>query len=145
MKHFKCGKCQAIYKIDENKITTTQVMVKCPKCGAQNVLRFGPILVIQTKDKISQIPLKEGLNTLGRNSKSNNVDIPVDDQYVSRQHLAIEIEQNEGKLYISLKDVGSTNGTFNKQKQKLKKGVKYPFQPNDYYTIGLTKLIFKFN
>ncbi|MFM7769940.1 MAG: MJ0042-type zinc finger domain-containing protein [Bacteroidota bacterium] len=35
MKYFKCGNCQAPYKIDEATIKKVQVAVNCPKCGVK--------------------------------------------------------------------------------------------------------------
>jgi DNA-directed RNA polymerase subunit RPC12/RpoP len=58
MKYFKCGNCQAPYKIDEATITKVQVAINCPKCGVKNIIRLGPFLVVQSKDKIQQFPLK---------------------------------------------------------------------------------------
>lgn len=145
MKYFKCGQCKAPYKIDETKITSTQAMVSCISCGAKNVIRFGLILVAHSKEKVQQFSLKEGVNTLGRKAKTPVADFLVDDEYVSRTHASIHIENRENKVYVSIEDAGSLNGTFSKNKIRLKKGLKYPFLPEDYFIIGLTKLTLKFN
>jgi predicted Zn finger-like uncharacterized protein len=145
MKYFKCGKCQTPYKIDESKVTTTQVVVSCTNCSAKNIIRFGPILVAQSKEKVKQFSLKEGVNTLGRNAKNPVADILIDDEFVSRKHAALQIENRDNKIFISIEDSGSLNGTFNKNKVRLKTGLKYPFLPDDYIIIGLTKLTLKIN
>jgi predicted Zn finger-like uncharacterized protein len=145
MKYFKCGQCQTPYKIDETKIATTQVVVTCTKCGAKNVLRFGPVLVAQSKDKVQQFNLKMGTNILGRLSKTPEADLLIDDEYVSRKHAAVNIENRDNKVFISIEDNSSLNGTFNKNKVRLKSGLKYPFLPDDYFIMGLTKLTLKIN
>ena len=145
MKYFKCGQCQTPYKIDETKISSTQAMITCISCGAKNIIRFGLTLVAQSKEKVEQFSLKEGVNTLGRKAKSPIADFLVDDKYVSRKHATIHIENRDNKVYISIEDTGSLNGTFNKNKIRLKKGLKYPFSPEDYIIIGLTKLTLKIN
>ena len=140
MKYFKCGNCKSPYKIDETKISTTSVTVLCKKCSAKNILRFGPTLVVHTKNGIQQYSLKEGINILGRKTKAATTAIQINDQYVSRKHASIHVEHKEGKIYISIVDEGSMNGTFSSQKVKLKSLLKYPFTKEDYYIIGLSKL-----
>lgn len=140
MKYFKCGSCQTQYKIDEQKITKSAASVVCVKCGAKNVLRFGPLLTVQSKNEVSQFSLKEGVNLIGRKSPQGEATIKVSDPYVSRKHASISVEQKEGKVFISIEDLESLNGVFNKNKVKLKRKLKYPFTTEDYYIIGLTKL-----
>jgi predicted Zn finger-like uncharacterized protein len=145
MKYFKCGQCQTPYKIDETKILTANVTVTCSKCGAKNVLRFGPVLIAQSKDKVKQFSLKMGTNTLGRLSKTPEVNLLIEDQYVSRKHASVHIENRDNKIFISIEDNGSLNGTFNKNKVRLKPSLKYPFLHDDYYIMGLTKITLKIN
>jgi len=145
MKYFKCGKCQKSYKIDESKIANSKVTIKCVDCGAGNVLRFGLVLVAQTKNGVKQFELKMGVNSLGRKSDKTNTSIQLDDQFVSRQHAEIIIEERDQKLFVFLVDKESLNGTFNKMKTRLKSNLKYPITANDYYIVGLTKLSIKYN
>ena len=145
MKYFKCGQCQATYKIDETKVTSTQAVVVCVECKAKNVIRFGPILVCQNKEKIQQFNLKVGQNSIGRNSVNSATDFTIEDEYVSRKHAVIHVENRDNKIFISVEDSGSLNGTFNKNKVKFKPGLKYPFLQEDYIIIGLTKLSLKIN
>jgi hypothetical protein len=145
MKYFKCGQCQATYKIDETKVTSTQAVVVCTECKAKNVIRFGPILVCQNKEKIQQFNLKVGQNSIGRDSVNSVADFTIEDDYVSRKHAVIHVENRDNKIFISVEDSGSLNGTFNKNKVKFKPGLKYPFLQEDYIIIGLTKLSLKIN
>lgn len=145
MKYFKCGNCQAIYKIDETKVKNTQVIVTCTKCGAKNSVRFGPTLIVQSKDKIEQFSLKEGKTVLGRKSKNSGADFLIEDEFISRNHINIYIEYINNKYFIGIEDNKSLNGTYNKNKVRLKSNIKYPFLVDDYYIIGLTKLSLKFN
>ena len=145
MKYFKCGKCQTPYKIDETKISTGKVAVTCSKCQARNILRLGPILVVQYPDKILQFNLKEGVNLIGRSTEGSGACIKIKDKYISRKHAEVILEKINDKVFVSIRDTGSMNGTFTKTKQRLKSGVKYPFTPNDYYIVGLAKLMFKKN
>lgn len=141
MKYFKCGSCQEPYKIDEAQIRTTQIQVNCPQCKAKNILHLGPVLVFQSKDKISKINLKEGDQVIGRKtSNTSKAQILIEDEYMSREHVCITIEKKLGKVFFYIQDLGSSNGTFNKHKQRLKTGLKYAFLPDEYFVIGLTKI-----
>lgn len=143
MKYFKCGQCKAPYKIDETQVKTTQITVSCPKCNSKNILHFGPILVFQSKEKISQVSLKVGEQVIGRKSNATSAQVLLDDEYVSRKHACISIEKKEGKIFFYIQDLGSSNGTFNRNKQRLKAGLKYAFLPDDFFVIGLTKISLK--
>jgi predicted Zn finger-like uncharacterized protein len=145
MKYFKCGNCQAPYKIDEATITKVQVAVNCPKCGVKNIIRLGPFLVVQSKSGIQQFPLKMGKNTLGRKSESSEADFQIEDEHVSRAHLEVSLEETENKLFITLEDKSSLNGTFNKNKLRLKPSQKYPFKKDDFVIVGLSKITLKIN
>lgn len=145
MKYFKCGNCQAPYKIDETKINKVQVTVNCPKCGVKNIVRFGPLLFVQSKDKVQQFPLKMGKNTIGRKSEKSTADFKIEDDHISRNHLAVYLDEKDQKLYVSLEDMGSLNGTFNKNKLRLKPFEKYPLGKDEFVIIGLSKISIKIN
>jgi hypothetical protein len=145
MKYFKCGHCKKSYKIDESKVTHSKITIKCVDCGASNVLRFGAILIAQTKTGVKQFELKMGINTLGRKYEKAESVIQLDDQFVSRKHAEITLEERDQKLYAFITDKESLNGTFNKMKSRLKTNLKYPITANDYYIVGLTKLSIKYN
>lgn len=144
MKYFKCGHCQSPYKIDETKVTSSMIVLKCNQCGTGNIVRFGPILVAQTKDQIKQFSLQLGENKIGRVSDDKRVEISINDPHVSKNHASITLEEREGKIFFFIRDDKSTNGTFNRNKVKLKSELQYPFTPDDFYIIGLTKLSIKF-
>ena len=143
MKYFKCGKCKEPYQFDETKIPGITAKTACSKCGAVNAMNFGPQLVIQSKGILTQFSLKMGINNLGRNSPNSISDIGINDEYVSKKHASIILENINDKLSISIIDNNSTNGTFTKMKLKLKSGLKYPFLDDEYFIIGLTKLTLK--
>lgn len=142
MKYFKCGNCKKTYKLDDAQVVSNLIVVNCTSCGAKNALRFGPILVAQTNETAKQIPIKSGENKIGRNK---SLEVALNDDYVSRDHASVFMEEKEGKLFFFIKDNGSSNGTFNQSKMKLKPGLKYPFTSKDFYIVGLTKLSLKFN
>lgn len=144
MKHFKCGKCGKDYKIDNSKVQSSSVVVTCSSCYAKNVVRFGPVLVAQSKESVRQFPLNLGQNTIGRKSESSSSKIQIEDQFVSRNHATITLEEKDKKLFFFIADVNSKNGTHNKTKTKLKPELKYPMTINDFYVIGLTKLFIKY-
>ena len=144
MKYFRCGHCQSPYKIDETKVTRSIIVIKCNQCGTGNFVRFGPILVAQTKEQTKQFSLQLGDNYIGRFSGDIQVEISINDPYVSKNQATITLEDRDGKLFFFIRDNKSTNGTFNRNKVRLKSELKYPFTPDDFYIIGLTKLSIKF-
>lgn len=147
MRYFKCGKCAAPYKIDTSKFSTAKAEVICPGCGTRNVLSLGPVLAIQQEGKFAQIGLKEGVQVIGRKTDKPNVNahILISDEYVSRIHAKVIMEFKEGKVFFFIEDLGSSNGTYNKNKQRLKEGLRYPFIPGDFYIVGLTKISIQIN
>jgi hypothetical protein len=63
MKIFKCGNCKTPYKLDEKQFNSPEIVVTCLKCGAKNSIKFGPMLVVTTKDgNQARIFLKKGAN-----------------------------------------------------------------------------------
>ena len=147
MKYFKCGKCAAPYKIDPSKFRTAKAEVICPKCGTKNVLSLGPVLAIQQEGKFAQIGLKEGIQVIGRKTAQTNANthIFIDDEYISRVHAQVIMELREGKVFFFIVDLGSSNGTYSKNKKRLKTGLKYPFVPGDFFIVGLTKISIQIN
>lgn len=144
MKYFKCGKCSKEYKIDNANIQSNSIVVTCSVCNAKNVVRFGPVLIAQSKESTRQYPLNLGDNSIGRKSESGTSRIQIEDKFVSRNHANITLEEKDKKLFFFITDVNSKNGTHNKAKVKLKPELKYPITLNDYYVIGLTKLFIKY-
>jgi hypothetical protein len=145
MKYFKCGKCGQAYKIDPTLLKTTQVVIQCSHCKAKNIIRLGYSLVAVHQGKIQQFVLKPGANSIGRATNGSKPDINLNDDYVSRNHSAVYLEEKEGKVYVTIEDKNSTNGTFNSKKQKLKPDLKYAFLPDAFFIVGLTRLSLKVN
>lgn len=143
MRYFKCGKCSKNYKIGDDSITRSKLLVTCNACGAKNAIEFGPLLVIQSPHQKFTYPLKKGLNLVGRTNEKNECEIQINDGYISRKHAAISLIEKEGKIFIFIEDMNSRNGTFNREKKPIKKMLKYPFTKNDFYIVGLTKLSLK--
>jgi pSer/pThr/pTyr-binding forkhead associated (FHA) protein len=78
------------------------------------------------------LPLKAGVNTLGRDGLVN--DHPIDDSAVSDRHLSIR--SHEGRF--TLTDLDSSNGTFVNE-QKIDKQL---LHSNDVIRIGKTEMVF---
>jgi hypothetical protein len=140
MKYFNCGNCKTPHQIDEQMVKKSIAVVTCSDCGAKNTLRFGPILIAQTKNGVKKYSLKPGVNQIGRKTSEGSNAIGLEDGYVSRNHAEIYLENKDNKFYFYIKDLGSKNGTFTKGKNRLKDNLKYAFTKNDYYIVGLTKL-----
>lgn len=97
-----------------------------------------------TKHENKTFVLKDGENIIGRNGMPEQM-LSLTDKYVSRKHAVVIMEKRGSEYVVSISDCKSTNGTFNKNKGKLKPGLKYPFKPNDYFVVGLTKLSVTYN
>lgn len=107
------------------------------------------VLIRHTEDKSPvSFLLRNGINYIGRDKFSKNVNVVIDDDdFVSKQHAVVELESiNPFKAVIY--DIGmitgknSTNGVYvngmeNRINQKL------DLKDNDTIQVGYTKLIFK--
>ncbi len=110
-------------------------------------------LIVHTKDKPTvSYTLYVGENIFGRPSSNYECDIPIDDEYVSRSHAVICIEQDSfGRFSCHLLDDGakrsgkaSSNGTFingNAMRVPMK-GKAFLFD-GDAIQVGYTGLVFK--
>jgi predicted Zn finger-like uncharacterized protein len=145
MKIIKCGKCQTAYKINESLIKSSRLIVTCKKCNAKNNVKFTPILLIQSKGEKQRISLSPGKYVIGRNLANTVNNISIKDQFVSRRHAELQVLDKEGKIDVTILDTRSTNGIFNKNKQKLNPEKSYPFIFGDYFIVGLTKLTLVLN
>lgn len=144
MKYFKCGKCQTPFKVDETKIKSPIVSIVCASCNTKNTLKFGAFILVQNKEENIEVPIKKGEVILGRKSTNNFENyLYINDKFVSRKHAVIEVKELNGKVSISMKDLESTNGTFDKSKTKLKPGIPVGFSKEDYFIVGLSKVSLK--
>jgi hypothetical protein len=78
------------------------------------------------------LPLKAGVNTLGRDGLVN--DHPIDDVAVSDRHLSIRYQDG----HFTATDLDSSNGTFINEQQIAKQVL----QSNDVLRIGTTDMVF---
>ncbi len=65
--------------------------------------------------------------------RSENVDLQINDDCISRQHAKISVGRSGGKIALTLTDLGSANGTFVNQKQVLPS---HPLTVGDVIDIG---------
>ena len=79
--------------------------------------------------------LKAGTNTIGRR---NDNDLVIPDQAASRAHAEFSVDEKEGTL--TLRDLGSRNGTF-LNRQRLPEKKDFPLAPRDVVRIGLFEMI----
>lgn len=76
-------------------------------------------------------PLKAAVTTLGRD---NSADIVIEDQGISRRHAEIRISHDGPHLQVSVRDLGSTNGTYLNGDQVSQ----HPLRNGDRLTLGRT-------
>jgi predicted Zn finger-like uncharacterized protein len=133
-----CPNCKKRYKLDENKLKPKPIIkLKCPGCGhvfevknpavSKNISKDDTTQIKKDKDNLEGLSLPKDKNIylyiikgprsgykffvekprviVGRGSEA---DLIIPDLEVSRQHCAIEIEDNK----TILRDMNSTNGTF---------------------------------
>jgi len=135
---------RALYDGDEIQFGTLRFTLALP--GAPTRAAGAPATVADTFDDGpvrarlvavdgAELPLREGVNTLGR--RSENALVVRGDAYVSGRHADIECSAGECVLV----DVGSTNGTFLRS-QRLKSGERHPLQAGDEVRLGQS--VFRF-
>lgn len=139
MKRVRCPKCDNYIIFDENKYERGQSLVfVCPKCGKQFGIRigtsqlisspkdaadtepessdYGCIVVIENIFHYKQvIPLRLGINTIGRRMKGSKTTCPIEtnDPSIDINHCTIKVEQTkDGRLRYVLRDGPSYTGTF---------------------------------
>jgi hypothetical protein len=88
------------------------------------------LLVEESPQVLREIPLKPGLNRVGR---AEDNDLQINDDSVSGHHC--EIELNEG--VITVRDLGSTNGTF-LDGQPIQEAV---LQPGQVLRLGMVRMV----
>ena len=169
MKRVRCPKCDSFITFDETKYAKGQSLVfVCPNCNKQfgirmgvnplrNVQReeqpeengdngFGSLLVIENVFHYKQvIPLRMGLNTIGRYMKGSNITTPIETNDPSMDMLDCKIQvsrDKKGKLRYTLTDGPSNTGTF-VDNELLADGERRLLQDGSLFTMGATSVILK--
>ncbi|MGM9705460.1 MAG: FHA domain-containing protein [Prevotella sp.] len=168
MKRVRCPKCERFITFDEKKYKEGQSLVfECQYCGKQFGIRmgvsklnnvqkedvpeenaedneYGHIVVIENVFHYKQIlPLKLGVNLIGRHMKGSGVDCPIEtnDPSMDITHCSITVSLDKNKrLKYILKDGPSYTGTFvdndilgNRESRVIEDGT--------LFTIGATSII----
>ena len=169
MKRVRCPKCDSFITFDETKYAKGQSLVfVCPNCNKQfgirmgvnplcNVQReeqpeengdngFGSLLVIENVFHYKQvIPLRMGLNTIGRYMKGSNITTPIEtnDPSMDMLHCKIQVSRDKkGKLRYTLTDGPSNTGTF-VDNELLADGERRLLEDGSLVTMGATSVILK--
>jgi uncharacterized protein YbaR (Trm112 family) len=169
MKRVRCPKCDSFITFDETKYAKGQSLVfVCPNCNKQfgirmgvnplrNVQReeqpeengdngFGSLLVIENVFHYKQvIPLRMGLNTIGRYMKGSNITTPIEtnDPSMDMLHCKIQVSRDKkGKLRYTLTDGPSNTGTF-VDNELLADGERRLLEDGSLFTMGATSVILK--
>lgn len=140
MKRVRCPKCDNYIIFDETKYENGQQLVfQCSECGKQFAIRMGVSKIHKTQRDANPeedaeqteygslhvienvfgyrqvIPLHLGDNTIGKYSKGNDVNCPVEtsDPSMDLHHCVLNISRNKrGDLKYILRDGPSNTGTF---------------------------------
>jgi hypothetical protein len=140
MKVIKCGNCQTAYRLDVSLLKSNNPILTCKKCNAKNSVKLKLVLLVQSKGKKQVFQLLPGKYIIGRNIPQVPGNISIDDVFVSRKHLELNISEKNNQLFITFIDTKSTNGTYDKDKKRFLTEKKYSYLVNNYVIIGLTKL-----
>ena len=134
MKIIKCQHCKGPIEVNFHKPTMFGGKVKFPYRGK-----------IQISQRIffkKDIPLRVGVNVIGRADKDNPSDIGLDDDYVSRRSVEIEVEVGErGGFFFHFRVLKSTNPVL-VNSQRVEPGCEILLNYGDIITMGRTKLRF---
>lgn len=169
MKRVRCPKCDAFITFDETKYVEGQSLVfVCPDCNKQfgirigvnklrNVQReerpeeetssdIGSLLVIENVFHYKQvIPLRMGLNTIGRYMKGSSINTPIEtnDPSMDMLHCKIEVSRDKkGRLRYTLMDGPSNTGTF-VDNELLGDNERRLLSDGSLFTIGATSVILR--
>ena len=159
-----CPQCKTRLKFSTDRAVSGKA--KCPKCKyegsrtdfEESIKTEGPNPLMARKpgrlemvasdaqwlqtEKITN--LKQGVNTLGRNSptSTSNTPLPTTDEHMSRNHATIDVVMKaDGIFDHRLSDNGSKNGTFHNG-DRLEKNEVINLTPGDLIRLGHTT--FKF-
>jgi hypothetical protein len=107
---------------------------------------FGSLLVIENVFHYKQvIPLRMGLNTIGRYMKGSNITTPIEtnDPSMDMLHCKIQVSRDKkGKLRYTLTDGPSNTGTF-VDNELLADGERRLLEDGSLFTMGATSVILK--
>ena len=171
MKRVRCPKCDNYIQFDETKYEEGQSLVfVCDNCKKQFGIRigksklsagsrreevvderegtqdFGNVIAIENVFGYKQVlPLHEGDNIIGRRSKGNEIDIPVEtnDPSMDRRHCVLNVKQNKQcKIIYTLRDNYSITGTF-LMNQLLGPTDRVRIEDGAIFTLGATTLILR--
>ena len=93
-------------------------------------------LTVRSPDtKPTEYPLKPGVNSIGRRQDN---DISIADEAASRQHAQIFLDEKSNA--ITIRDLGSRNGTFI-NRRRLTEKFDFKLNPNDVVRIGLFEML----
>ena len=141
MKRFLCPKCDNNIIFDETKYPAGKpIVLVCNECAKQFTIRLkdkstkpsnpaldevtlrdedeglGSITVLQNFFGYKQrLPLSMGDNVIGRQSKGNEIQVPVitTDPSLGRNHCVLNVKRNKNnELVYTLRDFPSLTGTF---------------------------------
>ena len=171
MKRVRCPKCDQFIPFDETKYREGQQLVfQCPQCNKQFAIRIGvsalrkpqkeelnpderadeggvgSIVVIENVFAYKQVlPLKMGDNSIGRYTKGNKVNCPIEsvDPSMDMLHCVINVSRDKyGQLKYTLRDGPSYTGTF-VDNQILGDHERRVIEEGTLFTIGATSIILR--
>lgn len=170
MKRVRCPKCDNHITFDETKYTNGQSLVfECPDCHKQFGIKigvsklkarqknhqpdenahqeeYGAIVVIENVFHYKQvIPLQLGINLIGRYSKGNDIQCPIEttDPSVDMTHCRINVSKSKrGQLKYELSDGPSYTGTF-VDNEILGDRERRIIHDGSLFTIGATSIILR--
>ena len=156
MKRVRCPKCDAFITFDETKYVEGQSLVfVCPDCNKQFGIRIGvnKLRNVQREERpeeetssdIEVIPLRMGLNTIGRYMKGSSINTPIEtnDPSMDMLHCKIEVSRDKkGRLRYTLMDGPSNTGTF-VDNELLGDNERRLLSDGSLFTIGATSVILR--
>lgn len=170
MKRVRCPKCDEFITFDETKYRDNSTLIfTCPYCHKQFGIRlgtskvrpkqddenpeeeakandkgYGSITIIENDYCYKQvIPLRLGVNTIGRYMKGNKITTPIEtgDLTMDLLHCSITVKKNKrGEVKYILRDGPSNNGTFVNGERLDPREQRY-IENGTVFNIGVTTVI----
>lgn len=170
MKRVRCPKCDCYITFDETKYDQGQSLVfVCPNCNKQFGIKiglsrlkdrrrdeqlnehahqqaYGSVVVIENVFHYKQvIPLRLGNNRIGRYTKGNDIECPIEtvDPSIDMTHCSIRVSADlQGQLKYELSDGPSYTGTF-VDNELLGNHERRIISDGTLFTIGATSIILR--